>query len=152
MSAGLMGGIVASAIGGIIAGVVLKILTETRWVRSLKNLFRWIITALSSIAAVLTISIVVGIVIIPPMEWKVEGKVIDKYGRAPIKDARVTIEKLSAQTGNEGSFLIRYNETVVSKAEIRVEKDGYTPWRDFVPINKFIVIELEPRNPDSDLP
>jgi len=151
MSEDLTRAIIASATGGIIAGVVLKILTETKWIRSLKRVFQWVVSAFYLIAAILTIySIAANI--IRPIEWEVEGRVINKHGKAPIKNARVTIEKFSAQTGNEGRFLIRYNETPISITEIRVEKDRYALWKDFVPINNFTTIELEPQIQDSALP
>lgn len=140
--------IVAAAVGGIIAGIALKILTETDWIGGLSRLHKAIIETFSFIVAVLTI-LGVGITITPPLDWEVTGRIIDRYAQVAIPDARVTIERLSAQTGNEGSFLIEYNGTPQSRVEIRVEKDGYVPWRAYVPINTPTIIELAPQEPHN---
>jgi hypothetical protein len=140
--------ILASTVGGIVAGILLKILTQADWIRILPRVYRTIITLASFGASIVTILSLI-IALTPPPEWGVRGRVIDRYGREPLGNAHVIIEQFTAQTGNEGTFMIEYNRTPVGTAHIRVERDNYLPWQGYVPLNTFATIELEPEEPNN---
>jgi hypothetical protein len=136
--------IVISALGIILAGVVLRLI-DRKWVKERKGFLSSVVPAgIGMIIVILSVIVVYRVVWPgPDRGWQVEGLVIDKYGNVAVRDARVTIESLSAKTGNEGRFLIRYDQVPVHEVEINVERDGYAPWRGFVPINEFEKIELD---------
>lgn len=135
--------IIVSAGGVILSGVVLRLI-DRKWTKERKGF--WLSALPAGLGMVMIIIMVIFVYKLvwtgPQREWRVEGMVVDKEGW-PVQQAQITIEKFADETGTEGRFLISYSEPPLSEVEIRVEKEGYTPWRAYVPINEFERIQLD---------
>ena len=83
----------------------------------------------------------------PLIAIELRGCVINDRDWMPIEGARITVEERDESTAsdNNGNFIIRLKNVPQDfKPMIRVEKEGFDPWKGYVPTDGVIRIRLKP--------